>query len=906
MVYTVFFYLFLLTAAVSFFVSLLAWKRRTVHGAKELARLMFFTGIYALFGAFEAGATTLEDKILWSKYAYIGAVSVPVLYFTFIMRFTGNRRFSSLKSTLLLFVLPIATLLLAFTNEYHHLVWRGFSSISKETNIVTYYHGRWFWLGYFTFDYVLLFFATVALFKYMVKHKSKYRVQGWIIFFAGLCPWTAGIIYLTDANPVPGLDITPASTMISGLMLIFAILKANLLDLVPVARGKLVETLQDGILVLDSRNRVQDINRMACLFLGLPNDRVLGKPIDSLKEVHRSLLEAVVSAKSFERFELDTGKETFVLKISKHNVSSDLNSRLIVIRDISGQIIRERALQESEERYRSMYKMFRLMADNMSDMLWAKDLNKKFIFVNKSLCDNLLLTSDTEEPIGKTDLFFWEREQAKHPNRTDWHNIGLACSESDDEVMRSQKSEHFDEYGNVKGEFMYLDVRKAPIMDEKGRMVGIVGSARDVTVQKKIELEIRKRDKLLNAIAKATDLMIQSDDLEESMHQSLEIIGEVIGINRIYVYHAELNSEKSLLMLELVYEWSDGLQKAKNQSWEVDYELFRTEFSDWWELLIQGRVCMGRTKDFNPKKRALLESMNVRSILIAPVFIDKKFWGLIGFDDCTNEREWTTTEERLLSTSAETLASAYVRKKNQIELIKAKEKAEESDRLKSAFLANISHEIRTPMNSILGFISLLQEPNLTGAEKDEYMDLVIKGGERLLSTIHDIIDISRLTSGQVDIEYIELNLNELMYGIHASYLPEAETKHLRFLRPVLVPEELAMISTDKNKIHSIMDNLVKNALKYTNEGFVEIGCDRTPGNVLFYVKDSGIGISESKRQVIFDQFVQADTSKTRGYEGAGLGLSIAKAYVEMLGGKIWVDSVENKGSTFYFQIPVIG
>jgi len=535
-------------------------------------------------------------------------------------------------------------------------------------------------------------------------------------------------------------------------------------------------------------------------------------------------------------------------------------------------------------------------------MLWAKDLSKKFIFANKSICYNLLKATDTDEPIGKTDLFFMEREQQKHPERPDWHNLGVACDDSDEKVIRSGRPEHFDEFGNVCGEFLFMDVRKAPIFDEYGKMIGVVGSARDVTMQKKIEMDINKRDKLLNAITTATNILIRGEDLGDCVHGSLEIIGKATDVNRIYIFRSDVEAGKQVL--NFVYEWTDDLIPAQKKDRDFSHYSLDQEFPGLYDRLSHGKVFLGKINDFTQSERVLLESQNIKSILIVPVFIEKIFWGFIGFDDCQNEREWTSTEERLLTTVAGTIGSVYVRKKNQEELIAAKEKAEESDRLKTAFLANMSHEIRTPMNSILGFISLLQEPNLTGEEKDEYINIVRKGGERLLNTMHDIIDISKIEAREMVVTYIEMDINEMIAYFYDLFRSEVEAKGLVFSIPDCLPQGQALIKTDKNKIYSVMTNLLRNALKYTRNGSLEIGCTRSPGDVLFYVKDTGIGISEDIRQTIFDRFIQADVSNTRTYEGSGLGLSISKAYVEMLGGKIWVESVLHKGSIFYFQIPV--
>ncbi len=244
----------------------------------------------------------------------------------------------------------------------------------------------------------------------------------------------------------------------------------------------------------------------------------------------------------------------------------------------------------------------------------------------------------------------------------------------------------------------------------------------------------------------------------------------------------------------------------------------------------------------------------------------------------------------------------------QNELILAKEKAEESDRLKSAFLANMSHEIRTPMNGILGFTSLLQEPHLTGEEQQEYIEIIKKSGDRMLNTVNDIIDISKIEAGQMTVTDSEVNVSEKLRNMYSFFKPEAEKKGIQISLNNSLSEQKSIIQTDKEKLNSILTNLIKNAIKYTDKGSIEIGykivtTEHAP-SLQFYVKDTGVGISDERQEAIFERFIQADIEDKMARQGSGLGLAITKAYVEMLGGEIWVESKAGEGSTFFFTLPL--
>ena len=241
-------------------------------------------------------------------------------------------------------------------------------------------------------------------------------------------------------------------------------------------------------------------------------------------------------------------------------------------------------------------------------------------------------------------------------------------------------------------------------------------------------------------------------------------------------------------------------------------------------------------------------------------------------------------------------------KKAEKELTRAKERAEESDRLKSAFLANMSHEIRTPMNGILGFVRLLESTDLHSDEKEMYIDFIKQSSERLLNTINDIIEISKIESGQVLLHYKSVKLREFMDFLYGFFKPEAINKNLEFVLSNSECVHLA-IHTDENKLQSVLTNLLKNALKFTKTGKIEFGCTLSGSLLTFFVKDTGAGIPKNKLNAIFQRFVQADISTTKPYEGSGLGLSIALEYSRMLNGNIRVESEEGKGSTFWFEMP---
>lgn len=247
------------------------------------------------------------------------------------------------------------------------------------------------------------------------------------------------------------------------------------------------------------------------------------------------------------------------------------------------------------------------------------------------------------------------------------------------------------------------------------------------------------------------------------------------------------------------------------------------------------------------------------------------------------------------------------KQRHQRELVKAKEKAEESDRLKSAFLANMSHEIRTPLNAIVGFSKLFSDEDTSQKEREEYAEVIQSNSDHLMSLISDIIDISRLETEIVHLENSEFNINEVLRNVHNIYTNSKKLldKDRIQLSLRLPDEDEVHISADRMRTIQVINNLMSNALKFTQRGHIEIGCVTQEDKVIVFVKDTGEGIAKENMELIFDRFRQEEDAYTRRYGGTGLGLAICKRIVERMSGDIWVESKKGEGSIFYFSLPMI-
>jgi PAS domain S-box-containing protein len=508
-------------------------------------------------------------------------------------------------------------------------------------------------------------------------------------------------------------------------------------------------------------------------------------------------------------------------------------------------------LEERENKYRNIF-------ENAQEGIFQTNVDGTYRSVNPALAK----------------IYGFESPEELKNNRT---NISEEAYSDPNE--RSNFLRMMDEYGFVKGYeyevkhkdghtmWFYEDARA--IKDENGQTQYFEGFVVDITDRKQAEIDLQNSESTLKEsqfIAKIGSYVL---DVTSGDWKSSEVLDSIFGIDPYYKRSVEgwvtiIHPEWQQTMAN--YFLQDVLGKKLN--FDKEYKILRQ--NDRTERWVHG---IGRLK-FNDKNEPIKMVGTIHDI----------------------------TERKLV----------------EFELIKAKEKAEESDRLKSAFLANMSHEIRTPMNGILGFAEILKEPELTSEQQYEYLEIIERSGIRMLNIINDIVDISKIESGQMKISLSETNINEQLKFIEVFFKAEVEQSGLQLSVENILPSKNATIITDREKLYAILTNLVKNAIKYTKEGSIEFGVSTlqqaqgkhvsesefVEPELKFYVKDSGIGIPENRQQAIFERFIQADIVNKMARQGAGLGLAITKAYVEMLGGRIWVESEEGKGSTFYFTLPI--
>ena len=297
--------------------------------------------------------------------------------------------------------------------------------------------------------------------------------------------------------------------------------------------------------------------------------------------------------------------------------------------------------------------------------------------------------------------------------------------------------------------------------------------------------------------------------------------------------------------------------------------------------------------------------MFILVLVVLRSFIHKR----MANDILAQQKEEIHTQNEELENHRSHLEKLVKRRTNALE--KALKKAEESDKLKSSFLANMSHEIRTPLNSILGFSSLIGDPSLDEKQTKEIIYQINNSGENLLHLIDDVLDIAKIEAGQINITKKSYDIHFQLNNLLHTFLEKknrSENKDIELRLKFGSKTAECNIYSDPLRIHQVFSNILENALKFTEKGLVEFGYnlrkDIEQAEVVFYVKDTGIGLSNEKKETIFERFIKIEDNKKKIYRGAGLGLAISSNLIDLLGGKIWVESEENKGSIFYFTVPI--
>lgn len=654
--------------------------------------------------------------------------------------------------------------------------------------------------------------------------------------------------------------------------------------------ASLIENAPDMIVRFDSEFRHIYCNKAVEQYLGVSKEIFLGKtpleiegPKNHSQFIHNSLQKALDSktVQDVEQpYPTAQGIKYFWTRIIPENdENGEVESLLAITRDVTDRKYHEKALYESEKKYKSLI-------DNSPYAIAEVGLDGIVYTINKTMASGLGYT--VEEVQGKHITNFFPK------NLLERRLTYVKKAIDENQIIKYEDESE----GRI---FTHILV---PNKENEVPTIQIISA--DVTEERKAEKELIHEKEINTIIAEISKIIISPDiaieEIAEKLHKaSLQLTGSQFG------YVSAINQETGDNIGYTLSEMMNTACKVEAQQKGIVFPKSPEGYEGLWgHPLNIGEGFYTNNPSQHESSKGIPEGhIHIDNFLSVPAIFQNSLLGQIAL---ANKPEGFTDKElAIIQRLANIYAIALFRNQNEEELVEAKERAEEADKLKSTFLASMSHEIRTPLNAIVGFLDIVLQENTMEEEAKTYLEYAKESGNILSMLINDILDFSKIEANQLKLEKVNFSLESVLNNIEAigKMLIGEKKKKIQLRRTSADATEIVLLG-DAYRLEQVLINLISNAVKFTENGFIEYGFEIKDDNAIeFYVRDTGIGIAEEQQKIIFEPFRQAEEKTTRKYGGTGLGLSISKKLIEMMGGSIDLQSTVGEGTTCYFTVPFV-
>ena len=925
-----------ISASISGWLGIYAWRNKSVAGSTSFVLLMCGVTVWSLGYAFEMLSPSLSMKLFWPNLYYFGVTISPAAWFMFSLEYTGRDRWLTRRRILALLIQPAITIILVWTNDFHHLIWRN-ARLVVDGILVTWASdpGPWWWFN-LTYSYLLVLIGTLLIMQALFRSPRIYRGQSAALLIGVFVPWLANALFVAGLTPFPHLDVTPFAFTLTGIAMAWNLYQFRLLDIVPVAHDAVIESLSDAVIVLDVQNRVVDINPTARSILDDQTTEIIGRSADLVFANWPELVESYQDVQHLNtEIALGEGRSRrhIDLRITPlYDWRGRFTGRLIVVRDITKRKRDEAALRRHNE-YLSLLHDTTI---GLMSRIELDDLLETIVIRAGQLLGTphgyVYLIEPFDVDVGPErsmdDSLKYKTLRRKVGLGVYRDSIGFTINYGEGltgRVWQTGEPLAVNDYANWTGRAIKVSHEKslralmaAPLKSGE-HVVGVIGIAYHFDAGRTFdETEIE----LLNQFAELASIALDNVrlvDAERDARQQAETLQQVAGVlSSVLSLDQLLDSVLQVLDVLVPYDSAsvmlvqeDGmLRVVAARGFSESVNPFEAVFDPYRDPLISYVFADMRPTvldDAKTDERFVHEggANYIRGWIGAPLVIRGEVIGLLTIDSY-EPNVYNAQRAHMVQTFAYHVAIAIEnarlytsaqqelkeRRRAEVALQDAKNVAEAASRAKSTFLANMSHELRTPLNAIIGYSEMIQEEALELGNNVLIQDCerIRSAGTHLLDLINNILDISKIEAGKMDLFVEEFKVDDMIQNVANSVQPLIERNDNEL--SVEYNGDLGAMCADEIRVRQVLFNLLSNAAKFTSKGLITLQVRRqnteTGDIVCFQVTDTGIGMSADQVKHIFHAFIQGDATTTRRFGGTGLGLAISRHFCHLMGGDIAV------------------